>query len=514
MFIIIFILSQISSSDFLCKSCNTKDNTQYCVDYPVSETKPEITISAQCISICQIGGSISVTVDDTKTKVNAKEESITTGGTDTTKELKINILNFRNSITRPLTDGEINVQVLLIPSGAIASQDMRYFSCKLILDTYPVKVTGISITPSDKQLLISWSHPDRDITEYTILWGERTKDNYPQNCTQNRITTKDTSYTITNLENGKEYCISLMARDNGGKESQPTSVLTGTPKNLKTFSELSDENVGCVIARNVKNKEVLSNLRSFRDKLKQNFLGKILVRIYYFLSKMIINILNLLSENANAEYLISFKAAVSQLEKNGKNIPVWTHLWKDTYPGNFVFLTMSGGYGKITRFGTPFFLAEVGITTKTGNGVELIVQDGKITYKTEGNYSSFLILPAALETGYRFEYIYDQILVPYGKGGFDMWFFQESASGKKSQRGRLSGYHWSAGAMLLLDVFEKSAAQKIYNEFGVKNSFIFFEFRQNLINLKRGEKVWNMKKSNIWDFSDKMLIGGLAFDFE
>jgi hypothetical protein len=61
-------------------------------------------------------------------------------------------------------------------------------------------------------------------------------------------------------------------------------------------------------------------------------------------------------------------------------------------------------------------------------------------------------------------------------------------------------------------VFDREGATFARNEWGIENSWIFFEFRRAYINLKRSDGVFSLRKADMWDLSSDLFLVGLSFD--
>lgn len=63
-----------------------------------------------------------------------------------------------------------------------------------------------------------------------------------------------------------------------------------------------------------------------------------------------------------------------------------------------------------------------------------------------------------------------------GKAGVDYWRFHSSGGGEGNNfRAGAWGFHWAAQIALELDVFERSAANRLDAEWGINHSYLFFE---------------------------------------
>jgi hypothetical protein len=92
---------------------------------------------------------------------------------------------------------------------------------------------------------------------------------------------------------------------------------------------------------------------------------------------------------------------------------------------------------------------------------------------------TFLIVPASLDLTYRAKLLGDnQFFVPYGGVGLDAWYFSDNTPAGASTSGLKYGWHWRAGAQLLLDVFDPGGAGAMDVNWGINNTYLFAEFRK------------------------------------
>ena len=107
-----------------------------------------------------------------------------------------------------------------------------------IFPTKPNKPTGLTVTPGDTQLEVSWTKPTGGdaIDEYIVQWKSGSE-TFADAETENREQTVahvsgTTTYdaTIPNLENGTEYTVHVIAKNESGQATSDTK--TGTPAGL------------------------------------------------------------------------------------------------------------------------------------------------------------------------------------------------------------------------------------------------------------------------------------------
>lgn len=123
--------------------------------------------------------------------------------------------------------------------------------------------------------------------------------------------------------------------------------------------------------------------------------------------------------------------------------------------------------------------------------------------------TSLRLLPFSLSAIYRFDLPYERLhipLVPYGKLGFDYVYWTvtngngevpESPTGGRGQGGTL-GWHAAVGLSLVLDIFDRSAANQFDEEMGINHTLLFFELNHldasglgESNRLHVGDTTWN-----------------------
>jgi hypothetical protein len=121
--------------------------------------------------------------------------------------------------------------------------------------------------------------------------------------------------------------------------------------------------------------------------------------------------------------------------------------------------------------------------------------------------STFLIIPVSVDITYRMALFQDQPIVPYAGAGADAWYYSESKEGGSgSVSGAKYGWHWRAGGMLLLDIFDPRGAGAMDVNWGVNNTYLFGEYR--VIRMDNFGRA-----TTGFDLSDRTWSAGLMFEF-
>ncbi|MCB1153343.1 MAG: hypothetical protein H6684_07195 [Deltaproteobacteria bacterium] len=142
---------------------------------------------------------------------------------------------------------------------------------------------------------------------------------------------------------------------------------------------------------------------------------------------------------------------------------------KDVYgeKGDVLYV-LQGGW----RFWHEFELhAELGYVWFQGRGLD---SNGD---KTSEKFKIH-IAPADLHLLYRLQYWYDQPIVPFvGAGGSAVYWFEEQLDSSNKERGINTGYSAQAGVMFLLDKLEKRASGRLERDYGINNTYFFYQFK-------------------------------------
>lgn len=129
--------------------------------------------------------------------------------------------------------------------------------------------------------------------------------------------------------------------------------------------------------------------------------------------------------------------------------------------------------------------------------------------------TSITLVPLAMLLIYRADFFYDYWrvpIIPYAKFGinYTLWWISKgdgdtaTFKGEDASGGTL-GWQFSAGAALLLDVFEPAAAKTLDTEAGINHTYLFFEF----IHVQAD----GFGSDSVLHVGDTAWQGGLAFEF-
>lgn len=457
-------------------------------------------------------------------------------------------------------DGEYTVYIYLTPSGG-ETINTRIL---LTLDDIPDTPQNFKATPGNGILFLSWKkHPDRDIERFEIYWRKADSSSpltspvlekgiYPDGISIN--SGEATSYTLSGLENGTKYYLAIRAVDFNDKVSPLTPEIEGTPRETLGVSDFISEEGGCIITyfnpggsyeilRMGKKVltltetgrefikwyygEVFHRVKNLSRVLPKSLMGFLLsilddrVLLFLFLlpflgirKKLFIPLIFLyFLPSAFAESPRNFTLSFSVT--NYRPDKLKGDLWPEDKTTSWDAVYGKGGHLRIEgEFGWEFFklFGVMGISMRGGffreRGYGLVNENGNISRASRDH--EFYIFPLRTSLFYRLEFISDQPLIPYGRGGFDWFFFQEkTVNGKSIDRGVRAGYHWGGGVILVLDFLDKKHATKIDEDFGVNYCGIFVEYIVERVNRK--EVPFGNK--SLWDFTSRNLYAGIVFDF-
>jgi hypothetical protein len=172
--------------------------------------------------------------------------------------------------------------------------------------------------------------------------------------------------------------------------------------------------------------------------------------------------------------------------------------YKDVYGDKGIaFYHMSVSYKLIHHLE---LVANLGYGFAEGNGISPADKS-----KTAEKYKLH-IAPGGLGLQYRFNFAYDQPVVPYvGAAGIASYWFEERLDSSWKNRSYNYGAQGFAGLMFLLDNIEKRASGALEAEWGINNSYLFYEFRYTNLD--------NFGEEDVVDLSSQLHSLGILFEF-
>jgi hypothetical protein len=119
-------------------------------------------------------------------------------------------------------------------------------------------------------------------------------------------------------------------------------------------------------------------------------------------------------------------------------------------------------------------------------------------------------LPLSAGITLRAHIIDEQPVVPFGSFGFDYVFFRENTVDSENQpvltsrtTGSKSGYHWSAGINILLDLLAPTRAGRLEAATGINDTWLTLAYRDQRVGPNKGG----------FDFSGWSIFLGLKVDY-
>lgn len=120
--------------------------------------------------------------------------------------------------------------------------------------------------------------------------------------------------------------------------------------------------------------------------------------------------------------------------------------------------------------------AEISYWWAAGRGID---SDGK---KTNEKYKIHLA-PAELGLLYRFNFVYDQVVVPFlGIAGVYSYWMEERLDSSWKRRGGKYGLVGKGGLMFLLDNAEKRASAALERDWGINNTYLYYTYKYSNTN--------------------------------
>jgi hypothetical protein len=186
--------------------------------------------------------------------------------------------------------------------------------------------------------------------------------------------------------------------------------------------------------------------------------------------------------------------------------PQW---WSMELKGGFWMPTNSNTKKFFSKCCNMVAMAEGGFLYKGAYGVELGVgvmgQDGRALGSGTGAVSadtfSMLLIPMETSLVWRADYMEEQILVPYIKGGADYVFFRENTEGA-IVKGLKTGMHAIGGLQILMEWIDADSSLEM--DYGINDFYITMEAKYGWIN--------SFGKTGL-DLSGMTYSMGLLFEF-
>ncbi|VAW83160.1 hypothetical protein MNBD_GAMMA16-454 [hydrothermal vent metagenome] len=93
-----------------------------------------------------------------------------------------------------------------------------------------------------------------------------------------------------------------------------------------------------------------------------------------------------------------------------------------------------------------------------------------------GGEVDYTLVPVSAYIILRAIFSENQLVVPYVGGGVTRMSYKQNVTAGDETKGNTNGIYYKAGIQLLLDRIDLGAAQAVQRDFGVDNTYLFFEF--------------------------------------
>jgi hypothetical protein len=174
------------------------------------------------------------------------------------------------------------------------------------------------------------------------------------------------------------------------------------------------------------------------------------------------------------------------------------------YPGGQLGITASAGY---------FSKSAQAFATGPGGGV--VVDDNGDPLRSEGDTTTFRLVPTSVGVVYRYTQLDDHLgipFVPYGRAGLSYylwWVTQPDGSIARAAdsraRGGSFGWEASVGLALRAERLDPAAARSLRNEFGIAHAGFFAEGSY--------ARVDSFGRDNRLPVGGLAILGGINFEF-
>jgi len=319
--------------------------------------------------------------------------------------------------------------------------------------------------------------------------------------------------TVSPLDNGTTYYVAIRARDTGGAEGEMSRVVDGTPQSTCTAAECAGDPGGCQKDANVG----CATTGSGGMLAISGLLGLAAVRRRRRASMAALAplaMVGLLAASAPAHAQDAQPANPFSAITDKDITPAWVNV--EASYGSFTFVddnirAVHGNTAGIFRlevgaqlFRYVEFDLGLGYLGPKGN----TVTDSGVQSAEEVRLKW---LPMNMALTGRIHILDEQPIVPYARIGLDMVFWRQVKLDSDSKpltttriNGSKRGWHWGAGANILLDLFMPRRASMLEANTGINDTWLFVEYRRQYI---------NGSTANPLDFGGWNVSAGLKLDY-
>ncbi|MBI4777165.1 MAG: beta-propeller fold lactonase family protein [Deltaproteobacteria bacterium] len=340
-------------------------------------------------------------------------------------------------------------------TGRIASE--------VILDTVAPSIpANLRVALGDELLIFQWNagtDTGSGIGGYRLSYGTESG-----RLDQSVDTGNVLRYELTGLVNGATYFATVSALDKATNESGPSNEVSETPEIIVGAIPSGG---GCFI-------DTASSVRPCWWPVVPAGLIALLIGLCVRAGKGRIGLWVLLmlcswNVQVHAEDYRNVTGIMLGL-KAGYFLPM-DGMVEETYDqGGF-----AGGV-TITWINRSNFETTVGVGLKALNA-EALTSSGRRT----GQDSTLLIVPVEFTIRYRFEYVEDQLFIPYIDAGVQGDYYNEEIKDLGEESGFTAGYHGSLGVRMSLNAIAPDDSDGFYQITGVKETFLVMQGRYEVI---------------------------------
>lgn len=292
----------------------------------------------------------------------------------------------------------------------------------------------------------------------------------------------DVEYEISPLTNGTTYYMAVRAVDAGGLEGPMSNVVSATPQETFSVSELAGEEGGCSTAG---------------GRAAPLGLGLVLAA--------------LLRRRGAALAAMGLLAAGPVHAADPDDVQ--PRMSTQVRYGRIEFAENNEITEVFGESGNQLFMVETGPTWRGIVGLDLgIGFFNEVGYKIgESGESSdetdrLTAIPITAGATVRLDVLKEQPLVPYAAAGVDYWMWRdkwEDDSSEDTLTGGKMGWHYALGGQILLDLFDQNRSSAVQARTGIDDSYITVEWRKQSVGANEDGL----------DFSASAITGGLRFHY-
>ncbi|MBX7148068.1 hypothetical protein K1X76_03205 [bacterium] len=440
----------------------------------VTEAEPTFTLTFQTDETGTYDVKVNSDITSSSGTVLLEDQSADTADSDLTTST-IDISLFDRAV---FEEGTNRVFIFVTDGDGNVGRD----AVDITVDRPPGEVTITGTSFGNHKVYVSFTAlTDNDISVYTLYAKEAESQTDPS-CpgTLDFTTAPDGTGTvsgscsgscegtISGLTNNVYYCVAMDATDN----SSQTGVLS-------TFSEAARPELTVGAAGLLG--ETGCSLNEGKPKVSYSFFAMLFVWITLLLTNRakkiaFIVLFFLLSSTVNAQE-ISKDIEIAKPEKKYFSFELKGAL---TFPSNEVVKDIYGNccnFSGEVEFGY-LYKSKLNITVAAGAGYLSGTAVGATTGTPSGDSAGLLLIPIRNNIIFRFDFMKDQIVVPYVGVGGDYVIFRESVAGD-SIKGVKVGFHGLGGVAVLLNKFEDIGSD--LRDSGIDDMYLTFEGRYNKI---------------------------------